>query len=142
MASAVAWKSPAFIGGLRLSFVDHRPSGVCVALMARTTASVYALRGTSFNAASNSSHARPAIDTTLRSMARSGVSVIEDGSCAISCGAAIPRLRATAAAADGRSCEWQELQPAMRMKLYLCFSNSTIAFSTAWDGASGVDGEA
>ena len=38
---------------------------------------------------------------------------------------------AMAAAAEVRSCAWQELHPPMRMKLWLCFSKSSKAGATA-----------
>ncbi len=46
----------------------------------------------------------------------------------------MPRSRAIPAAADTRSCAWHELQPPMRMKLWLCFSRRGRAISIAFCG--------
>ena len=46
-------------------------------------------------------------------------------------GAGSPRSCAIPTAAEGRSWAWQELHPAMRMKLWLCFASRSSADPTA-----------
>src|SRR5262249_61361116 len=73
--------------------------------------------------------------TTLKSITCSAGGVIVAGSCGKVFVDVSPLSRASPAAADGRSCEWQELHPAVRMKTPLCFSSSAREFLTA----SGMD---
>src|SRR6476660_5802617 len=109
MHTAVSWNSPAFIGGRRLWLLDQLPSARCIILAKRTAASVYASAGTLFMPKSTSSHAVLGAETTARSLSRSADGIIDCGSCGMSAGARRPRLFAKPAAADARSCEWQEL---------------------------------
>src|SRR5262245_5805160 len=117
MARAVVWNSPAFIGGRRLSLAGQYPSGACMALNNRTTASVYAFFGALFMPKSKISHALLATLAKSRSITRSGDGMLDAGNCGISRGTCSPRPRANAAAADGRSGGGHELHPPMRMKL-------------------------
>src|SRR5215831_17611187 len=111
MQTAASWNSPDDIGGRRLWFVDQLPSERCIIRTRRTAASVYASGGTLFMPKSTSSQAVLGAETIARSINRSGAGIIDCGSCGISAGALRPRLFANPAAADGRSCEWHELQP-------------------------------
>src|SRR5688572_1000700 len=119
--------------------VDQFPSGVCIILMCRATASVYGDLGTLLVPKSKSSHATLPTVTTFKSMIRSGEAIIDCGNCAISRGAGMPFSRTVAAAADTRSCAWHELQPPMRMKLWLCCARCGIAFSIAACGDLAAD---
>src|SRR5215471_9901844 len=62
--------------------------------------------------------------TITKSMSCSAGGVIAGGSCGNDFMDVRPESRARPAAAEGRLCEWQELHPAVRMNLSLCFSSN------------------
>src|SRR5215475_6309015 len=80
---------------------------------------------------------------TLKSIICSAGGVIVAGSFRNDFMDVNPESRAMPAAAEGRFCEWQELHPAVRMNLSLCFSSSARELLTApgmdrWPTLTGV----